>query len=54
MVRNTSGPFMMPIVDKYGDMGTVVMGKVESGECCKGQMLAVYPNRVRKQKLLWP
>ena len=46
MVRNTSGPFMMPIVDKYGDMGTVVMGKVESGECSKGQMLAVYPNRV--------
>ena len=48
MVRNTTGPFMMPIVDKYGDMGTVVMGKVESGECSKGQMLAVYPNRVRE------
>lgn len=45
--RNVDGPFMMPIVDKYSDMGTVVMGKVESGECLKGQTLAIYPNRVR-------
>ena len=44
--RNTDGPFMMPIVDKYSDMGTVVMGKVESGECTKGQTLSIYPNRV--------
>ena len=36
---------MMPIVDKYGDMGTVVIGKVESGHCFKGQTLAIYPNR---------
>lgn len=44
--RNTDGPFMMPIVDKFSDMGTVVMGKVESGECSKGQTIAIYPNRV--------
>ena len=30
---------MMPIVDKYSDMGTVVIGKVESGECEKGEYL---------------
>ena len=30
---------MMPIVDKYSDMGTVVIGKVESGECEKGKYL---------------
>ena len=36
---------MMPIVDKYADMGTVVIGKVESGSCFKGQSLALYPNR---------
>ena len=30
---------MMPIVDKYSDMGTVVIGKVESGECEKGKNL---------------
>ncbi len=38
---------MMPIVERFSDMGTVVMGKVESGECKKGQTLAIYPNRVR-------
>ncbi len=38
---------MMPIVDKYTDMGTVVIGKVESGQCSKGQMLAIYPNRTK-------
>ena len=43
--RNLDGPFMMPIVDKYADMGTVVIGKVESGSCFKGQSLALYPNR---------
>lgn len=37
----------MPIVDKYKDMGTVVMGKVEAGEAKKGQSLLVMPNRVR-------
>lgn len=46
--RKTDGPFIMPIVDKYKDMGTVVMGKVESGETKKGQNLLVMPNRVRR------
>lgn len=44
--RKNDGPFIMPIVDKYKDMGTVVMGKVESGECRKGQSLVIMPNRV--------
>ncbi|GLV41871.1 eukaryotic translation release factor 3 [Carabus blaptoides fortunei] len=43
--RKTDGPFIMPIVDKYKDMGTVVMGKVEAGECKKGQNLMIMPNR---------
>ncbi|XP_011497307.1 PREDICTED: eukaryotic peptide chain release factor GTP-binding subunit ERF3A isoform X1 [Ceratosolen solmsi marchali] len=43
--RKSSGPFIMPIVDKYKDMGTVVMGKVEAGEAKKGQSLFVMPNR---------
>lgn len=52
--RNTDGPFMMPIVDKYTDMGTVVIGKVESGQCTKGQTLAIYPNRTEvKVDQLW-
>jgi peptide chain release factor subunit 3 len=45
--RVCGGPFMMPVVDKYKDMGTVVMGKVESGEARKGQSLLLMPNRVR-------
>lgn len=45
--RNQDGPFIMPIVDKYKDMGTVVMGKVESGVARKGQNLLVMPNRTQ-------
>jgi len=52
--RKFDGPFMMPIVDKYSDMGTVVIGKVESGECEKGQTLAIYPNRTEvKVDQMW-
>jgi peptide chain release factor subunit 3 len=43
---------MMPVVDKYKDMGTVVMGKVESGEAKKGQSLLLMPNRVSKGRIL--
>jgi len=43
--RNADGPFILPIVDKYKDMGTVIMGKVESGEAKKGQSLMLMPNR---------
>lgn len=44
--RKMDGPFIMPVVDKYKDMGTVVMGKVEAGEAKKGQSLLLMPNRV--------
>ena len=45
---------MMPIVDKYSDMGTILIGKVESGDCVKGQALAIYPNRTEvKVDQLW-
>ncbi|XP_055298244.1 eukaryotic peptide chain release factor GTP-binding subunit ERF3A isoform X2 [Sitodiplosis mosellana] len=47
MNRKADGPFIMPIVDKYKDMGTVVMGKVESGSARKGQNLLVMPNRTQ-------
>ena len=36
----------MPIVDKFKDMGTVVMGKVESGTIHEGDSLLVMPNKV--------
>merc|ERR1711893_359227 len=45
---------MVPIVDKYSDMGTILIGKVESGDCVKGQTLSIYPNRTEvKVDQLW-
>jgi len=44
--RHVDGPFMMPIVDKYSEMGTVIIGKVESGGCKKGDVLLIMPNKV--------
>ncbi|VFQ66622.1 unnamed protein product [Cuscuta campestris] len=35
----------MPIIDKFKDMGTVVMGKVESGTVREGDSLLVMPNK---------
>ncbi|KAF2361026.1 Translation elongation factor EFTu/EF1A C-terminal, partial [Trinorchestia longiramus] len=44
--RNVSGPFMMPISDRYNDRGTIVLGKVESGSCRKNDSLILMPNKV--------
>ncbi|CAJ2675965.1 unnamed protein product [Trifolium pratense] len=38
-------PFRMPIIDKFKDMGTVVMGKVESGTIKDGDSLLIMPNK---------
>ncbi|KAK2439615.1 hypothetical protein P8452_35057 [Trifolium repens] len=38
-------PFRMPIIDKFKDMGTVVMGKVESGTIRDGDSLLIMPNK---------
>nr|GMC75681.1 eukaryotic peptide chain release factor GTP-binding subunit ERF3A-like isoform X1 [Ipomoea batatas] len=43
--RDPKGPFRMPIIDKFKDMGTVVMGKVESGSIREGDNLLVMPNK---------
>ncbi|CAG0919551.1 unnamed protein product [Notodromas monacha] len=47
MHRNADGPFILPVVDKYKDMGTIILGKVESGGCSKGQSLLLMPNRTQ-------
>ncbi|KAJ6976201.1 eukaryotic peptide chain release factor GTP-binding subunit ERF3A isoform X4 [Populus alba x Populus x berolinensis] len=44
-LRDPKGPFRMPIIDKFKDMGTVVMGKVESGSVTEGDSLLVMPNK---------
>lgn len=36
----------MPIIDKFKDMGTVTMGKVESGTIREGDSLFIMPNKV--------
>lgn len=45
--RKTTGPLMMPISEKYKDMGTVIVGKIESGRLRKGDELILMPNKVR-------
>ncbi|KAH6577675.1 hypothetical protein BASA60_003937 [Batrachochytrium salamandrivorans] len=43
--RKYSGPLIMPIADKMKDMGTVVLGKIESGTIKKGQTIMLMPNK---------
>ncbi|CAG8557887.1 971_t:CDS:10, partial [Cetraspora pellucida] len=43
--RNLNAPLMMPITEKYKDMGTIVVGKVESGTVKKGQSVLIMPNK---------
>uniref|UniRef100_A0A7N0UT95 Tr-type G domain-containing protein n=2 Tax=Kalanchoe fedtschenkoi TaxID=63787 RepID=A0A7N0UT95_KALFE len=43
--RDPNGPFRLPIIDKFKDMGTVVMGKVESGSVSEGDGVLVMPNK---------
>lgn len=43
----------MPIIDKFKDMGTVVMGKVESGSVREGDSLLVMPNKVDYLFIFW-
>ncbi|KAJ8246033.1 hypothetical protein GJAV_G00262930 [Gymnothorax javanicus] len=43
--RPSDGAVRLPIVDKYKDMGTVILGKLESGSITKAQQLVMMPNR---------
>ncbi|KAF5445471.1 hypothetical protein F2P56_034518 [Juglans regia] len=49
--RDPKGPFRMPIIDKFKEMGTVVMGKVESGSVREGDSLLVMPNKAHVKVL---
>jgi len=42
--RDCNGPVRLPIVDRYKDMGTIVLGKLESGVVAKSQYLVMQPN----------
>ncbi|KXS19372.1 hypothetical protein M427DRAFT_131913 [Gonapodya prolifera JEL478] len=43
--RKIDGPFLMPVADKFKDMGTVVTGKIECGKIRKGSSVMIMPNR---------
>ncbi|XP_020270278.1 eukaryotic peptide chain release factor GTP-binding subunit ERF3A isoform X2 [Asparagus officinalis] len=49
--RDPKAPLRMPIIDKYKDMGTVVMGKIESGSIREGDSLYVMPNKANVKVL---
>ncbi|KAF8529198.1 P-loop containing nucleoside triphosphate hydrolase protein [Hysterangium stoloniferum] len=42
--RQVNGPLMIPISEKYKDMGTIVVGKIECGRLHKGDTLVLMPN----------
>jgi len=43
--RKVNSPLMMPISEKYKDMGTIIVGKIESGHLKKGENLILMPNK---------
>ena len=43
--RKINTPLMMPVSERYKDMGTVIVGKVESGHLRKGDHFLLMPNR---------
>ena len=43
--RKINAPLMMPVSEKYKDMGTIVVGKIESGHMRKGDTLLLMPNK---------
>ncbi|POY74770.1 hypothetical protein BMF94_2246 [Rhodotorula taiwanensis] len=47
--RKTNAPLMVPISEKYNDMGCVVVGKLESGKIRKNQDLLLMPNKTPVQ-----
>ncbi|KAG5522546.1 hypothetical protein RHGRI_034641 [Rhododendron griersonianum] len=49
--RDPKGLLRLPIIDKFKDLGTVVMGKVESGSVREGDNLLVMPNRAQVKVL---
>jgi peptide chain release factor subunit 3 len=52
--RDPMASFRMPVMDKYKDMGTVVMGKSESGIVQVGTPLVMMPNATRcKVTTVW-
>ncbi|KIK65292.1 hypothetical protein GYMLUDRAFT_38735 [Collybiopsis luxurians FD-317 M1] len=43
--RKINAPLMMPVSEKYKDMGTIIVGKIESGHIRKDDKLILMPNK---------
>ncbi|KAJ4478036.1 eukaryotic polypeptide chain release factor 3 [Lentinula aciculospora] len=43
--RKINAPLMMPVSEKYKDMGTIIVGKIESGHMRKDDKLILMPNK---------
>lgn len=43
--RDVNAPFMLPVSEKYNELGTMAMGKIESGRVRKGDTLVLMPNK---------
>ncbi|XP_074280169.1 uncharacterized protein LOC141605347 [Silene latifolia] len=49
--RDPEGPLRIPIIDKFKDMGTVIMGKIESGTIREGDTVTIMPNKANVKVL---
>ncbi|KAG2226831.1 hypothetical protein INT45_005796 [Circinella minor] len=45
MERKLNAPLMLPVAEKYKDMGTIVVGKIESGHIKKNMSILLMPNK---------
>jgi peptide chain release factor subunit 3 len=52
--RKINAPFMLPVSEKYNEMGSIVVGKIESGRVKKGDSLLLMPNKVSMRGLRRP
>ncbi|KAI9307525.1 P-loop containing nucleoside triphosphate hydrolase protein [Cunninghamella echinulata] len=43
--RKINAPLMIPVAEKYKDMGTIIVGKIESGHIKKNQAVLLMPNK---------
>ncbi|GHJ86207.1 hypothetical protein NliqN6_2609 [Naganishia liquefaciens] len=43
--RKVNAPFMLPVSEKYNEMGAMVVGKAETGHVKKGDSLLLMPNK---------
>jgi peptide chain release factor subunit 3 len=43
--RKMNAPVMVPVSEKYKDMGTIAVGKLESGHLRKGDTVLLMPNK---------